>query len=81
LVPYHYAVIEMANSFDRFYIGHVSRFQNTRADTLAALVVTLSLPIDTTYYLTVTTRHLVCPKHVLKTNEVHETSIDFEPRD
>jgi len=48
---------------------------------LAALVATLALPIDTTYNLTVATRHLVCPKHVLKTKEVHVTSIDFEPKD
>jgi len=48
---------------------------------LAALAATLALPIDTTYHLTVATRHLVCPKHVLETKEVHVTSIDFEPRD
>jgi len=30
LVPYHHAVIEMANSFDGFYISHVSHFQNTK---------------------------------------------------
>jgi len=53
LVPYHHAVIEMANSFDGFYIGHVSRLQNTKADTLAALAATLTLPIDATYHLTV----------------------------
>jgi len=41
----------------------------------------LALPIDTTYHLTVTTRHLICPKHVLKIKEVHITSTDFEPRD
>ena len=27
------------------------------------------------------TRHLICPKHVLKIKEVHVTSMDFEPRD
>jgi len=54
LVPYHHAVIKMANSFDGFYIGHVSRFQNTKADALAALA-TLALPIDITYHLIVTT--------------------------
>ena len=81
LVPYHHAIIKMDNSFDDFYIGHVSHIQNTKADALAALVATLALPIDATYYLTVATRHLVCPKHVLKTNEVHVTSIGFEPRD
>ena len=50
LVPYHHAVIEMANSFDGFYINHVSRFQNTKADALSALAATLALPINTTYH-------------------------------
>ena len=81
LVPYYHVVIKIANSFDGFYIDHVSRSQNTRADTLAALVATLALPIDTTYHLTVATRHLICPKHVLETKKVHVTSMDFEPRD
>jgi len=54
LVPYHHKVIKMANLFDGFYIGHVSRFQNTKADALAALATTLALPIDTTYHLTAT---------------------------
>ena len=26
LIPYHHAVIKMANSFDDFYISHVSQF-------------------------------------------------------
>ena len=43
LAPYYHAVIKMANSFDSFYIGYVCRFQNTKADTLAALAVTLAL--------------------------------------
>ena len=55
LVPYHHAVIKMANSFDGFYIGHMSRLQNTKADVLAALAATLALPIDATYHLTVAT--------------------------
>jgi len=81
LISYYHAVIKMANLFDGFYIGHVSRSQNTKADALAALVATLALQIDTTYHLTVATRHLICPKHVLKTKKVHITSTDFEPRD
>ena len=68
-------------SFDGFYISHVSRSHNTKVDALAALAATLALPIDMTYHLTVATRHLVCPKHVLKTKEVHSISTDFEPRD
>ena len=59
LVPYYHAVIKMANLFDGFYIGHMSRSQNTKADALAALAATLALPIDTMYHLTVANRHLV----------------------
>jgi len=81
LVPYYHAVIKMANSFDSFIINHVSRFQNTKADALAALAATLVLPTDTTYHFTVATRHLVCPKHVLKINEVHVISIGSKRRD
>ena len=81
LVPYYRAVIKIANLFNGFYIGHLSRSHNTRADALAALAATLALLIDTTYHLTMATRYLVCPKHVLKTKEVHVTSIDFKPKD
>ena len=58
----------------------MSHFQNTNADA-SALATTLALPIDTTYHLTVATRRLVCHTYVLETNEVHITSIGFEPRD
>ena len=81
LVPYYHAVTKMASSFDGFYISHVSRSQNTKVDALAALAATLALPIDTTYHLTLATRHLICPKHVLETKEVHSILTDFEPRD
>jgi len=81
LVPYHCAVTEMANLFDGFYIRHVSRSQNTKADALAALATTLALLVDTEYHLTVATRHLVCPKHTLRTKEAYNISTDLEPRD
>ena len=51
LVPYYHTVIELANLFDGFYIGHVTRSQNTKADALAALATTLALPVDTEYHL------------------------------
>ena len=60
---------------------HMSRSQNTKADALAALATTLALPVDTEYHLTVTTRHLVCSKHMLRTREVYNVSTDLEPRD
>jgi len=73
--------LSKANSFDGFYISHVSHFQNTKADALAALAATLALLIDTTYHLSVATRRLVYPKHVYETNKVLITSIGFELRD
>jgi len=53
LVPYYHAVIKMANLLDGFYIGHVSRSQNTKADALATLAATLALPTDTTYLFSI----------------------------
>ena len=80
LVPYHHVVIKMANLFNGFYISHVFRSQNTKADALAALA-TLALPVDTKYHLTVAIRHLVCSKHMLRTKEVYNVSTNLEPRD
>ena len=81
LVPYYHTAIELANLFDGFYIGHVSQSQNTKADALTSLATMLALPVDTEYHLTVATRHLVCSKHMLRTREVYNVSIDLEPRD
>ena len=51
LVPYHHAAIQLANTFEGFYISHVFRLQNIKADALAALAATLALPADTSYHL------------------------------
>ena len=40
LIPYHHATIKLADSFDGFYISHVSRLWNTKADALAVLAAT-----------------------------------------
>ena len=72
-----YAAIQLANTFESFYISHVSHLQNIKADTLVALAATLVLPADTSYHLTVATRHLFCPKYSLEVSEVHTTSINF----
>jgi len=81
LIPYHHAAIQLANIFEGFYISHVSRLQNTKADALAALAATLALLADTSYHLMVSTRHLFCPKYDLEVSKVHTTSTNFEPRD
>jgi len=81
LILYHHVSIQLANTFEGFYISHVSPLQNTKVDALAALAATLALPADTRYHLTVATRHLFCPKYGLEVSEVHTTSINFEPRD
>ena len=43
--------------------------------------MTLALPVDTKYHLTVATRHLLCSKHMLRTREVYNISTHLEPRD
>jgi len=48
LISYHHATIHLANTFDGFYISHVSRLQNTKIDALAALATTLVLLANTT---------------------------------
>ena len=80
MIPYHHATIKLADSFDGFYIRHVSCLLNTKADALATLVATLALLADTAYRLTVATRHLFCSKYGLEVSEVHITSTNFEPR-
>ena len=56
-------------------------FKRQRADVLAVLAVTLALTTDTTYRLTVATRHLFYPKYSLEVSEVHTRSTNFEPKD
>jgi len=75
------AAIQLANTFEGFYISHVSCLQNTNADALAALAATLVLLADTNYHLTVASHHLFCLKYSLEVSEVQTTSTNFEPRD
>ena len=81
LIPYHHVAIKLANLFNGFYSSHVSHLLNTKADALAVLAATLALPADTTYRLTMATRHLFCLKYDLEISEVHTTFTYFELRD
>jgi len=78
---YHHTAIKLANSFDGFYISHMSRLLNTKADALVVLAITLVLPAYTIYHLTVATHHPFYPKYGLEVSEVHTTSTNFEQRD
>ena len=80
-IPYHPAAIKLAKSFYGFYISHISRLLNTKADALAALAATLALLADITYRPIVATHHLFCSKYGLEVSEVHTTSTNFKPRD
>ena len=81
LISYHHAAIKLANTFEGFYISHVFRLYNARANALAVFVATLTLPVDTSYCLMIVTRHLFCPKYNLEVSEVHTASANFESRD
>jgi len=51
VIPGHHATIQLAYTFNGFFISHVSRFQNIKTDALAMLAATLALPVDTSYIL------------------------------
>jgi len=70
LIPYHHTTTKLANTFDGFYISYVSHLQNTRADVLVTLAATLALSTDTSYRLTVDTRHLFYLKYNLEVSKV-----------
>jgi len=81
LISYHHAAINLAASFNGFYVSHMSCLLNTKTDALAVLVATLALPAYTNYRLTVATCHLFYLKYYLEVSEVYTTSTRFELRD
>src|SRR3954471_3343435 len=43
LIPYFNSALQMAKQFEGFYIGHIPRLDNTHADALASLAMSLCL--------------------------------------
>lgn len=58
LIPYHQAVLRLAEEFDNFYLGHIPRRYNTHADALASLATSLALPGGTSVKVLVFARDL-----------------------
>ena len=81
MIPFHQETIKLANIFEGFYISHVFRLQNTKADSLTALAATLALIGNTSYQLTMAIRQLFYSKYNLEVNKVYVTLANFEPRD
>ena len=86
LIPYHKMAVEMAESFEGFFIEHIPRLQNTYADALAALAVSLAQPPGTEQFVTVRTHQLLVPIYdeddkEEDVQEVNSTQVEFEPRD
>lgn len=69
LLPYHTAASELAlaRTFAYFNIEHVPRRQNTKADALASLAASLSLPEGESMTVTVYEKRILPP---LNTYEV-----------
>ena len=78
--------VEIAESFEGFFIEHIPRLQNTYADALAALAVSLAQPPETEQFVTVRTHQLLVPIYdedgeEEEVKETHSTQVEFEPRD
>lgn len=67
ILPYHTAASELARTFAYFNIEHVPRGQNTKADALASLAASLSLPEGESMTVTVYEKRILPP---LNTYEV-----------
>src|SRR3954465_5059993 len=62
LIPYFNSAIQMTEQFKGFYIGHVPRWDNTHADTLASLATSLCLQARECQSVMVFARSLFHPK-------------------
>lgn len=84
LIPYYQVVIQIAEKFELFYIGHIPHRQNASTDALASLAVSLAPSAGATEKVLVFFRDLYCPKPTLQQTvdrdinlpsiESHETS-------
>ena len=88
LVPYHRAMIKLAEKFEGFFIDHVPRRQNAHANALASLATSLALPAEMTEKVLVANRDLYClgfsleeVKTITDIMEILEISSGPEPRD
>ena len=61
ILPYHTAASELARTFAYFNIEHVPRRQNTKADALASLAASLSLPERESMTVTVYDKRILPP--------------------
>jgi len=66
LVPYYNVTIYMVERFRNFYIDHVPRQQNVRADALASLAAFLALPVGVVEKILVYSHYLYCPRFALE---------------
>ncbi|XP_020263021.1 uncharacterized protein LOC109838999 [Asparagus officinalis] len=81
MIPYHKAAIEVAKSFEDFFIEYIPCLQNAYAYALAILAVSIAQPPEIEQVVTVRTHQLFIPECTLDTDEVHATRIKLEPRD
>ena len=72
LVPYHNAIINMAEKFKSFYINHVPRQQNAYADALASLATSLAFPSRATEKVLIHSHNLYYLKFALEDNKTPE---------
>lgn len=78
-VPYHAAVIQMAQGFKSFHIEHIFQNQNSYLDALASLATSLALQPSSLDKILIFTHDLFCPKSVVE--EVFTVTEDFHDND
>jgi len=66
LIPYHNAIIDMAEKFKNFYINHVPRQQNAHVDALTSLAASLVLSSGATEGVLIYSHDLYCCKSAIE---------------
>lgn len=73
--------MELANKFEEFFIDHMPRHENTYADALASLAVTLALPARSPKHITIGSHKLLCPQSNIRSKKLTPGWDKFWARD
>src|SRR4051812_14773756 len=77
LTPYFNSALQMAEQFEGFYIGHVSRLDNTHADVLANLATSLCLQAGECQSVMVFARSLFHPKYTFPKDPIESNTANL----
>ena len=82
MIPYHQRAKYLISQFQEIHIGHIRRSENDKADALANLAASLTLPEQRDVQITVGERRLLSPalERIEEANDVNAINV-FEVKE